>query len=128
MDIVLRENDIKRMLADALGVSIPSEKMIVSENPLSITIANAEMYLKKASAPLPRKAPEAPAQQPEDTDTPEELPSADDSSLLTMDDLRKQSEGLADIPPQTGSRHTQRTLSSHERTEVPPPTANGKEQ
>lgn len=135
MDIVLRENDVKRMIADALGVKIPPEDMAVQQDPLSVTISNAERYLNKPKPDLRGKPDEAPPQQQRDNgdsdvrDGDEEpLPSADDAPLMTMDDLKKESAGLAAAPPQVGSTSGQRSMGVNERNNPPPPTKGGKEQ
>ena len=124
MDIVLRENDIKRMIADALGGQIPLEDMEVVQDPLSITISNAEQYLNQPKSNLRRKTSEPPPDNSEDF---EDLPSADDSPLLSMEELKRESAGLASAPPVTGSSTSPRPLGANERTQLPPPTEGGRE-
>jgi len=133
MDIVLKEDDVKRMLGEALGVEIDPQDMIVAKDPFTVTISNAERYLGKKKKPVLRGKPEAPA----NNETPEEeplgdSPSADDSPLLSMDDIKKASTGLAGMPPDTGSvaKHASagRALRPNESDRTPPPTQRGKEQ
>lgn len=126
MDIVLKENDVKRMLGEALGVEIAPEDMIVDKEPFTVTISNAEMYLGKK----PRK-PVLQRNDPETEDSDEDRsPSDDDSPLLSIDELHRQSAGMADMPPATGSAAKQafkRPLRSNETEGTPPPTERGRE-
>jgi len=128
MDIVLREHDVKRMIGEALGVKIPPDDLMVEQDPLSVTIVNAEKYLYKKKPVLRGKPDEAPSQPPDASEDSEPPPSADASPLMSMDDLKRESAGLAAAPPQTGnSENSPRALGANERTEVPPPTEHGKE-
>jgi hypothetical protein len=129
MDIILKEDDIKRLVGDALGLDIPPENMEIaqdsSDERVIITISSAEKYLVQAA--LPRKT-----QKGEDEETGEaipqetlDLPSAD-SSPLTMEALKKASDNMALAGP-SGATTPVRTLSNREHLENPPPTRNGRE-
>lgn len=129
MDIVLKEDDVKRLVADALGMEVPPEDMTVVKDPFTVTIANAELYLKKFKKPdLPRKDTEPNEELREEEG--ESSPSDDDSPLLSIDELHRQSAGIADMPPSTGSdakRALKRPLRANETDMVPPPTERGRE-
>lgn len=129
MDIVLKENDVKRMLGEALGVDIDPEDMIVTKDPFTVTISNAEVYLsqKKEEKPLRRKDPPAPAPTSEPVDD-DHLPSEDDAPMLSMADIQRQSAAIAVTPPITGNETTgKRALRPNEIDTTPPPTKGGKE-
>lgn len=136
MDIVLKEDDVKRMLGEALGVDINPQDMVVSKEPFTVTISNAERYLGKKKKPALRGKPEtsSPEEEPEEeSGGSEPLPSDDDTPLLSMDEIKRASEGLADAPPERGSDAKRamgggRQLRPNESDRTPPPTQRGKEQ
>ena len=135
MDIVLKENDVKRMLGEALGVEIAPEDMIVNKEPFTVTIENAEVYLAKGKKEPALQRKNAPPEKPEDPEEPDNEvdPSADDSPLVSLDDLHRQSMGLAGTPPETGSETKRamsaggRSLRPNETATTPPPTERGRE-
>jgi hypothetical protein len=120
MDIVLKEADIVRLLASALGLSLDVKDVTIQGDPLTVTIANAELYFAKREDTLPRKSAVPEVEEEADSAPPEGEP------LLTLEDIARINAGLAATPPEL-SREPRR-LKLNETREPPPPSRGGVEE
>lgn len=102
MDIILSEEDIRVLIADALGLEDGAEKIVFlreNDDSPSAMISDAAQYIKgtrtRSSPPSEDTEPKAEQENGENS-----LPSAD-ASPLTMEELQRKNEDLVNIPPPT---------------------------
>lgn len=113
MDIVLDENDVKRLVLTALGMSASVDSVQLKLKPFRLHITSAEKFLTASpSQPdLPRKYPDS------NTD---EVASAS-ASVLGFEELLRANEELVREP--TTAAKGPRRLRAQEQQEPPPPSS-----